>query len=289
MRIILEGDNDGQESSSLCVAGNRQYPVVQLNKVVPLHSADVFVKLEYYNPTGSYKDRMALAMIEEAEQRGDLLPGMTVVEYTGGSTGSSLAFVCAVKGYRFHVVSSDAFAQEKLQTMKAFGARLDIIPSRDGKVTPDLVPRMMQHAREIAESEPSYFTNQLHNADAAKGYERIGQELLEQIDGPNLLWAFPDREAPANVPPWDNLRANLFPAHVYLNKLRPEEYRRTAASHLNILLFEPRDINHDYAGTEGERFLTPDIENELSRYPRELLLTRSYCIICRKENRKAIH
>src|SRR5262245_43414395 len=114
-------------------------PVVQLNKVVPPNCAEVLVKLEYYNPTGSYKDRMALAMIEEAEQRGDLRPGMTVVEYTGGSTGSSLAFVCAVKGYRFRVVSSDAFAQEKRQTMRVFGAELNLIPSQDGKVTPDLV------------------------------------------------------------------------------------------------------------------------------------------------------
>lgn len=159
-------------------------PVVHLNDVVRPDSADVFVKLEYYNPTGSYKDRMALSMIEEAEKRGDLRPGMTVVEYTGGSTGSSLAFVCAVKGYRFHVVSSDAFAQEKLQTMKAFGAQVTIIPSRGGQVTPDLVPRMMERAREIAGSEPCYFTDQLHNADAAKGYERIGRELLEQIGGP---------------------------------------------------------------------------------------------------------
>ena len=159
-------------------------PLVRLNKVVPPDSADVFVKLEYYNPTGSYKDRMALSMIEEAEKRGDLRPGMSVVEYTGGSTGSSLAFVCAVKGYRFHVVSSDAFAKEKLQTMKAFGAQLTVVPSQGGKVTPDLIPKLMQRAQEIAKSQPSYFTDQLHNSDAAKGYERIGQELLEQIDGP---------------------------------------------------------------------------------------------------------
>jgi cysteine synthase A len=99
-------------------------PIVQLRKVVPQNSADVLVKLEYFNPTGSYKDRMALAMVEEAEKRGDLCPGMTVVEYTGGSTGSSLAFVCAVKGYTFKVVSSDAFAKEKLDTMRAFGAEL---------------------------------------------------------------------------------------------------------------------------------------------------------------------
>ena len=159
-------------------------PLVHLNKVVPRKSADVYVKLEYYNPTGSYKDRMALAMIEEAEKRGDLRPGMTVVEYTGGSTGCSLAFVCALKGYRFHVVSSDAFAKEKLQTMKAFGAQLTIVPSQGGKVTPDLIPKMMQRAREIAESELCYFTNQVHNADAAKGYEPIGHELSEQLENP---------------------------------------------------------------------------------------------------------
>jgi cysteine synthase len=159
-------------------------PVVRLNHVVPQGGAEVFVKLEYYNPTGSYKDRMALAMIEEAERRGDLRPGMTVVEYTGGSTGSSLAFVCAVKGYRFRVVSSDAFAKEKRQTMRIFGAELDIIPSQGGKITPDLIPQLIQRAREIAAAEPSYFTDQFHNADSVKGYEQIGQELVEQIDGP---------------------------------------------------------------------------------------------------------
>jgi cysteine synthase len=169
-------------SSTLQAIGNT--PVVHLSKVVPPGSADVFVKLEYYNPTGSYKDRMALSMIEEAEKRGDLRPGMAVVEYTGGSTGSSLAFVCAVKGYRFRVVSSDAFAKEKLQTMRAFGADLTIVPSQGGMVTPDLTPRMIKRAKEIAESEPSYFTNQLENTDAQKGFEHIGMELVEQIDGP---------------------------------------------------------------------------------------------------------
>src|SRR6476620_8324549 len=114
-------------------------PVVRLSKRVPPGSARVLVKLEYFNPTGSYKDRMALSMVEEAERRGDLRPGMTVVEYTGGSTGSSLAFVCAVKGYPFKVVSSDAFSKEKLRTMQAFGAELHLVPSRGGLVTPDLI------------------------------------------------------------------------------------------------------------------------------------------------------
>jgi cysteine synthase A len=136
--------------STLAAVGNT--PLVKLQKVVPADCADIYVKLEYYNPTGSYKDRMALAMIEEAEKRGDLRPGMTVVEYTGGSTGSSLAFICAVKGYPFKVVSSDAFASEKLRTMQAFGAELTIEPSEGGKITPDLIPRMMATAKTIAKS-----------------------------------------------------------------------------------------------------------------------------------------
>jgi cysteine synthase A len=169
--------------STLQAIGNT--PLVRLRKLVPADSATVFVKLEYFNPTGSYKDRMALAMIEEAEARGDLRRGMTVVEYTGGSTGSSLAFVCAVKGYPFRVVSSDAFAREKLQTMQAFGAELTIVPSQGGQITPDLIPRMMEEARTIASSQKeTYWTNQVYNTDSLKGYATIGQEVLQQVDGP---------------------------------------------------------------------------------------------------------
>jgi cysteine synthase len=156
-------------------------PIVQLRGVVPPGHADVFIKLEYFNPTGSYKDRMALAMIEEAERRGQLHSGMRVVEYTGGSTGSSLAFVCAVKGYPFHVVSSDAFAPEKLKTMQAFGATLHLIHSSSGQITPDLIPRLMKRAQELAQSEDTYFTDQFNNRDALVGYEQIGHELLAQL------------------------------------------------------------------------------------------------------------
>jgi cysteine synthase A len=159
-------------------------PVVRLGKVVPEGAADVFVKLEWFNPTGSYKDRMALAMIEEAEKRGDLTPGMTVVEYTGGSTGSSLAFVCAVKGYRFKVVSSDAFAIEKRRTMTALGAELIVVPSKDGRITPDLLPRMIERARELAAEPDTYFTDQLNNKDVIVGYQTIGEELIDQLDRP---------------------------------------------------------------------------------------------------------
>ena len=159
-------------------------PLVKLNKIPYPDSADILVKLEYYNPTGSYKDRMALAMIEEAERRGDLRPGMRVVEYTGGSTGSSLAFVCAVKGYELDIVSSDAFAREKLQTMAAFGAHITLVTSANGQITPDLTPRMVDVAKEIANKTGAYFTNQLNNPDVVKGYEPLGRELLDQVKSP---------------------------------------------------------------------------------------------------------
>src|SRR6187401_1786863 len=113
-------------------------PIAKLNRLVPPMAADVFVKLESFNPTGSYKDRMALAMIAGAEARGALRPGMRVVEYTGGSTGSSLAFVCALKGYPVRLLSSDAFSEEKIRTMRAFGAEVELIPSEGGRVTPGL-------------------------------------------------------------------------------------------------------------------------------------------------------
>lgn len=159
-------------------------PVVRLSKVVADDAADVFVKLEWFNPTGSYKDRMALAMIEEAERRGELEPGMSVVEYTGGSTGGSLAYVCAVKGYRFRVVSSDAVAEEKLKTMVALGAELTIVESEGGKVTPNLVSRMIEQAREYAKEPGTYWTDQLNNPDSLVGYREVGRELLEQMDRP---------------------------------------------------------------------------------------------------------
>ena len=158
-------------------------PIVKLNKVVPDYAADVWVKLEGGNPTGSYKDRMALAIIEGAEIRGDLKQGMTVVEYTGGSTGSGLAFVCAVKGYKFHVISSDAFAKEKLDTMRAFGAKLEVIHSQSGKINSKLINQMIDRAKELATKDDYFFSDQLNNADIIKGFEKMGLEILEQIDG----------------------------------------------------------------------------------------------------------
>jgi cysteine synthase A len=166
----------------LAAIGNT--PLVRLQKLAPDGAAAVLVKLEYYNPTGSYKDRMALSMIERAERRGVLKPGMTVVEYTGGSTGISLAFVCAVKGYRCRIVTNDAVALEKRRSMEIFGAELDVLKSQGGKLTADLVPRMMERAREIAAERPSYATDQMRNPDMVAGYESLGEELLRQVQGP---------------------------------------------------------------------------------------------------------
>lgn len=158
-------------------------PVVRLRNLTSPDAADVFVKLEYFNPTGSYKDRMALAMIEGAEQRGALRPGMKVIEYTGGSTGSSLAMVCAVKGYEFTAVTSDAFAKEKLQTMRAFGAQLRIIASDEGKLTPQLFQEMIAEARRLGAQPATYYTDQFNNGEAIEGYMAIGRELAQQLDG----------------------------------------------------------------------------------------------------------
>lgn len=156
-------------------------PVVKLNKVVPHGHADVYVKLEYFNPTGSYKDRMARTMIEEAEKRGALKAGMTVVEASGGSTGSSLAFVCAVKGYKFKIISSNAFASEKLKTMVAFGADLELIHSESGKIGSDLIPKMIRRSVEYGKKDNFYLTDQFSNRDALIGYEVIGEEIVQQF------------------------------------------------------------------------------------------------------------
>ena len=158
-------------------------PLVKLTRVVPADSADVLVKLESINPTGSYKDRMALAMVEGAEARGALRPGMRVIEFTGGSTGSSLGMVCAAKGYPFVVLSSDAFAKEKLLTMTAFGADLRIVPSDGGKVSPGLFERFKTEIAKLAAEPNTFWTDQFHNADALNGYAEIGRELMEQADG----------------------------------------------------------------------------------------------------------
>lgn len=157
-------------------------PVVQVERLVEPGMAEIWVKLESQNPTGSYKDRMALAMIEGAERDGRLQPGQTVVEYTGGSTGSSLAYVCALKGYPLRIVTSDAFAHEKILTMRAFGAEVEIVSSPDG-ITPDLVPRMIERSKEIVQEVDGFATDQFRNYDMLDGYAGLGRELVEQLEG----------------------------------------------------------------------------------------------------------
>ncbi len=158
-------------------------PLVRLTKIPPVNCAAIYVKLEYYNPTGSYKDRLALSLIEGAEKSGALKPGMTVVECTGGSTGTSLAFVCTIKGYRFIAVTSDVYAKEKLQSIRLFGGQLDLITGEGGKITPELIPKMMARAEEIS-SNGAYLTRQFTNPDALDGYRAMGKEILQQINQP---------------------------------------------------------------------------------------------------------
>ncbi len=188
-------------------------PLVQLRRVVPPGAANVLVKLEGGNPTGSYKDRMARAIVEAAERRGDLRPGRRVVEYSGGSTGSSLAFVCAVKGHALSIVSSDAFAKEKLDTMRALGADVTLVESDGGRITPDLFVRMREEVERIVERDDAWWVDQFHNADALVGYAELGREILEAVraDGgrvdafcagvgtAGMLWARPPRFASSRI------------------------------------------------------------------------------------------
>jgi len=157
--------------------------LVPLRRVVPPGCASVLVKLEWENPTGSMKDRMARAVIARAEEDGRLQPGGTVVEYTGGSTGASLALVCAAKGYRIRIVTSDAFSKEKLDQMAALGAELTLVPSEGGRTTKKLILDMVEAARELSREPNTYWTDQLRNQDSIAGYERLGEEIWDQTEG----------------------------------------------------------------------------------------------------------
>jgi cysteine synthase A len=157
--------------------------LLPLRKIVPKNGARVLLKIESENPTGSMKDRMALAMIEAAEADGRLKPGGSVVEYTGGSTGVSLALVCAVKGYPLQIVSSDAFSQEKLDHMKILGAELQIVRSESGGMTEKLTRDMVEAARVITEQTGGLWTDQLQNTDQLRTYHTMADETWNQADG----------------------------------------------------------------------------------------------------------
>src|SRR6185295_13900549 len=161
-------------------------PLVRLRDCVPANGAEVWLKLEYCNPTGSMKDRMALAMIEGAEQDGLISSGDTVVEYTGGSTGPALALVCRAKGYRALIVIADCFTEERLQLMRALGAELDIVPSVEGrpKVTPQDIRNMVSRAGELAQKPGHYPTDQFNNPYIIPDHrDNLGREIWEQTDG----------------------------------------------------------------------------------------------------------
>lgn len=157
--------------------------LVQLRSIVPGNGAEIFVKLEWENPTGSMKDRMAEAVIARAEADGRLQPGYTVVEYTGGSTGASLALVCAAKGYPIRIISSDAFSREKLDHMAALGAELTLVPSDGGRTTRKLILDMVAAARELSLAPRTYWTDQLNNHDSIAGYRQLGEEIWSQMNG----------------------------------------------------------------------------------------------------------
>ena len=158
-----------------------QTPLIKLERLSEPGCAEIYVKYEGANPTGSMKDRMALSMIEGAEKRGELKRGGNVVEYTGGSTGSSLAMVCANKGYHAHFVSSDAFASEKLQTMRAFGAELEIIPSGDGKIAAKLINSLIERARELSKQPNTFWTDQFNNIDNRNAYHNMAKEIIDVL------------------------------------------------------------------------------------------------------------
>jgi cysteine synthase len=157
--------------------------LVRLRKIVPAGSADILVKLEWENPTGSIKDRMAQAVISRAEADGRLAPGDTVIEYTGGSTGTSLALVCAAKGYRIRIVTSDAFSAEKRDHMTALGAELTLVPSEGGLTTRKLILDMIEAARVLSREPHTYWTDQLNNHDSIAGYHGLGEEIWSQTGG----------------------------------------------------------------------------------------------------------
>lgn len=159
-------------------------PLVELTELSPADGASVHVKVEGGNPTGSMKDRMALAMIGEARRRGDLEPGQPAVEYTGGSTGSSLALVCTLEGHPLHIVTADCFSEEKIETMRALGAEVEVRETPDGDVYPDLLPDMEARVREIQDEEGAYWTHQMENEDQVTGYRPMGREIL--ADAPDL-------------------------------------------------------------------------------------------------------
>lgn len=159
-------------------------PAVFLDRIAPVDGARIVAKLEFFGPTGSHKDRVALAMVEAAERRGDVEPGMTLVDYTGGSTGAALAVACSLKGYLCTVVCSDAYSVEKLRSMAALGAAVEVIPSRGGAVDRELIPQMMARAEELGGRPGSFYLDMHHRDDPVRAGMAIARELIQQVGAP---------------------------------------------------------------------------------------------------------
>jgi cysteine synthase len=161
-------------------------PLVRLRHCAPPNGAELWLKLEYRNPTGSMKDRMALAMIEGAEGDGLISPGDTIVEYTGGSTGPALALVCGAKGYRALIVMADCFTEERFQLMRALGAEIDVVPSVEGrpKVTSQDIENMIARAAVLAARPGHYATDQFNNPYIIRHHcDHLGREIWQQSEG----------------------------------------------------------------------------------------------------------
>ena len=173
----------GSDERPGVLAGVGGTPIVALRRVVPHSGCRVLLKLESANPTGSMKDRMAVEVVTAAARDGRLPPGGTVVEYTAGTTGISLAFVCAALGYRLHVVFSDAFSVEKRRTMLALGATITDEQSDGGRITEELIKRMIARSEKISREPGHWWSDQLTNHDAVRGYEPLGEEIWAQTEG----------------------------------------------------------------------------------------------------------
>jgi cysteine synthase A len=168
----------------LATIGNT--PIVRLRSLAPENGAELWVKLEYFNPTGSMKDRMALSMMEGAERDGLIEPGTTVVEYTGGSTGPALALVCRAKGYAAKIVISACFSEERMHLMRALGAELEVIEAVEerGRVTAQDIENMVERAGTLAQEPGAYATDQFNNPYVIPGHrDNLGQEIWEQTEG----------------------------------------------------------------------------------------------------------
>ncbi|HKB20026.1 MAG TPA: pyridoxal-phosphate dependent enzyme [Gaiellaceae bacterium] len=205
-------------------------PLVRVNRCAPANKAELWLKLEYYNPSGSMKDRLALAMIDGAERDGLISPGDTIVEHTGGSTGPALALVCGAKGYRALIVIADCYTEERFQLMRALGAELDVVPSIEGrpKVTPQDIENMIARAAELARKPGHYATDQFNNQYIIPGHrDQLGREIWEQTEGRVTAFA---RESGRPARSWESQRRSGRAASSSRGTSRPRRLPSAEAS-----------------------------------------------------------